>query len=69
MDTGAYYTHQGWLNPAQSHLVMDDEKDEQQYTPLDGHTRTMIWDVSDLTAPYISGNFYSEEQAIGKTRW
>lgn len=68
MVSGAYYTHQGWLNPSQSHLVMDDEKDEQQYEALNGHTRTMIWDVSDLSAPFINGNFYSEETSIGALR-
>ena len=59
------YTHQGWLNAAQSHLLLDDELDEQEYAPLQGHTRTMIWDVSLLDQPKLTGNFYSEETAIG----
>ena len=63
---GASYTHQGWLNADQSHLVLDDELDEQDYAPLDGHTRTMVWDVSKLNTPKLVSNFYSSEKSIGK---
>lgn len=45
---------------------MDDELDEQKEAALDGHTRTMIWDVSRLDMPSLIGNFYSSEQSIGK---
>lgn len=48
---------------------MDDEKDEQQYTPLDGHTRTMVWDVSSLDRPRIVSNFYSSEKAIDHNQY
>lgn len=34
---------QGWLNDAQTRLVLDDEKDEMDYHPLKGHTRTIVW--------------------------
>lgn len=44
---------------------MDDELDEQKEASLDGHTRTMIWDVSRLDMPTLIGNFYSSEQSIG----
>jgi choice-of-anchor B domain-containing protein len=66
---GSAYTHQGWLNAAQSHLMLDDELDEQQYAPLEGHTRTMIWDVSLLDQPTLTGNFYSEETAIDHNQY
>lgn len=45
---------------------MDDELDEQKEAALDGHTRTIIWDVRKLDMPTIVGNFYSSEQSIGK---
>ena len=66
---GAFYTHQGWLNAEQTHLVMDDEKDEQQYTPLEGHTRSIVWDVSKLDRPFIASNFYSTETAIDHNQY
>ena len=45
--------------------MMDDELDEQKTTSLDGHTRTMVWDVSVLDMPKLTGNFYSSERSIG----
>ena len=66
---GSEYTHQGWLNAEQSHLLLDDELDEQDYKPLEGHTRTMIWDVSLLDQPKLTGNFYSEETAIDHNQY
>lgn len=66
---GAQYTHQGWLNPEQTHLMMDDELDEQKEKSLDGHTRTMIWDVSKLDSPRLIGNFYSSEQSIDHNQY
>jgi hypothetical protein len=56
---------QGWLNAEQTHLVLDDELDEQQYSPLEGHTRTMVWDVTKLDRPTLVSNFYSSEKSIG----
>ena len=49
--SGRGYTHQGWLTDDQRYFLMDDELDEQNF----GHnTRTRIWDVRDLDAPYVS---------------
>jgi hypothetical protein len=45
--------------------MMDDELDEQKTASLDGHTRTMIWDVRKLDTPQLIGNFYSSEKSIG----
>ncbi|CAE7362793.1 100639221, partial [Symbiodinium microadriaticum] len=66
---GSQYTHQGWLNPEQTHLMLDDELDEQKTESLDGHTRTMIWDVSKLDTPKLIGNFYSSEQSIDHNQY
>jgi len=59
---GAYYTHQGWLFPDHSHLLMNDELDE-----LEGnnpHTRTMLWDVTDLRAPRLTASHWAVNQSI-----
>jgi len=59
---GYQYTHQGWLLPDKKHLLLDDELDEL-YGP-NKHTRTIAWDVTDLTAPFIASSFYNEETVI-----
>eukprot|EP00604_Paraphysomonas_vestita_P003274 CAMPEP_0174820390 /NCGR_PEP_ID=MMETSP1107-20130205/4198_1 /TAXON_ID=36770 /ORGANISM="Paraphysomonas vestita, Strain GFlagA" /LENGTH=426 /DNA_ID=CAMNT_0016035649 /DNA_START=240 /DNA_END=1520 /DNA_ORIENTATION=+ len=61
---GATYTHQGSLNPEQTHLFLNDELDEEEVSELGGHTRSMIWDVSRLDAPKLIGDFYSSETSI-----
>jgi choice-of-anchor B domain-containing protein len=62
--TGATYTHQGSLNPEMTHLFLNDELDEEEVATLEGHTRSMIWDVTRLDTPTLIGNFYSSEQSI-----
>ena len=57
----AHYTHQGWLTEDQSHLLLDDELDEL-YGPTP-YTRSLIWNVEDLTKPELVNSFYSEKQA------
>jgi len=49
------YTHQGWLTDDQRHLIMDDELDE--LNGLVDHTRTLIWDVTDLDDPVVLKEF------------
>ena len=49
------YTHQAWLTEDQRHLIMDDELDE--LNGLVDHTRTLIWDVSDLDDPVLLKEF------------
>lgn len=61
---GAHYTHQGSLDADMSHLLLNDELDEEEDSSLNGHTRSMIWDVTRLDTPTLIGNFYSEEKAI-----
>ena len=69
----AQYTHQGWLNDEQTHLLMDDELDETAAwrnpgtapKPMGtGRTRTLIWDVTNLEKPVHSGDFYHPENAV-----
>lgn len=57
-----YYTHQGWLTKDQSYLMLNDELDEQ-----DGpnqNTRTLLWDVTDLSSPRLVASHYADEQSI-----
>lgn len=56
------YTHQGSLNPAMSQLMMNDETDE--YYGLVSHTRSIIWDVQQLDAPFVISEFFSDQKAI-----
>jgi choice-of-anchor B domain-containing protein len=49
------YTHQGWLSEDQRYLYMDDELDE--LNGLVDHTRTLVWDVSDLDDPVLVKEF------------
>jgi choice-of-anchor B domain-containing protein len=48
-DTSAY-THQGWLTDDRRFFLVDDEGDEKAFRR---NTRTFVWDVSDLEAPFI----------------
>ena len=59
--TGYQYTHQGWLNEDQTHLLLDDELDELYGS--NPHTRTLIWNVKELDNPKLEDSFYSEEEA------
>ena len=51
---GSAYTHQGWLTEDQRFFLVNDEGDE---TAFKHATRTWVWDVSDLRAPFISSNY------------
>eukprot|EP01065_Artemidia_motanka_P049452 TRINITY_DN81_c0_g1_i3.p1 TRINITY_DN81_c0_g1~~TRINITY_DN81_c0_g1_i3.p1 ORF type:complete len:623 (+),score=236.24 TRINITY_DN81_c0_g1_i3:89-1870(+) len=57
-----YYTHQGWLTEDHSHLLLDDELDEQSTN--EKHTRTLQWNVVDLTDPKFIGTHISSEMSI-----
>ena len=57
----AQYTHQGWLNDAQSHLLMNDELDELR--GRSPNTRTLIWNVENLEEPILVNAFYSKKEA------
>ena len=55
------YTHQGWLTEDQSHFLLGDEGDEQNFAM---NTRTLILDVSDLDAPVLRGEHFGTTRAI-----
>jgi len=57
-----FYTHQGWLTEDQSHLLMNDELDEQSSN--EKYTRTMQWNVEDLTNPVFIGTHIATEMSI-----
>jgi choice-of-anchor B domain-containing protein len=48
------YIHQGWLTDDQRYFFQDDELDEENGV-TGGHTRTHLWDVSDLDNPVYKG--------------
>ncbi|KAG5646749.1 hypothetical protein DXG03_002431 [Asterophora parasitica] len=70
---GASYTHQGWvLDPNNQHyLVLDDELDERNKAGLaaDGFPVTYIWDISDLTAPKLTGHYKSSVKGIDHNQY
>jgi choice-of-anchor B domain-containing protein len=51
------YTHQAWLTEDQHYLYMDDELDE--LNGLVDHTRTLVWDVSDLDDPVLVKEYFN----------
>jgi choice-of-anchor B domain-containing protein len=61
------YAHQGWLSEDQKYFFMNDELDERENF-LDGNdpfpTRTLIWDVQDLDAPFLVGVHEGTENTI-----
>jgi len=60
---GVQYTHQGWLlNKEMAYLLLNDELDEMYNSRK--NTRTIVWDVSDVTEPVISSTYYNAETVI-----
>ncbi len=58
---GSSYTHQGWATEDHRYYLMDDELDEAQQ----GHnTRTYIWNIENLDAPFLIGFYDSSIAAI-----
>lgn len=69
---GSAYTHQGWLtSSSHTHLLLDDELDEesQTSTAADGHTRTYVWNVSKLTKPVQEGIYRSPVTSIDHNQY
>lgn len=63
---GSSYTHQGWLTEDQRYFLLDDEGDETTF----GHnTRTYIWDVANLDAPLLMGNYTAAVAAIDHNQY
>jgi choice-of-anchor B domain-containing protein len=58
---GRGYTHQGWLSEDHAFFLLGDEFDEI----LGGHgSRTYVWDISDLDAPRVIGDYTGTSLAI-----
>jgi choice-of-anchor B domain-containing protein len=55
------YIHQGWLTEDHRYMYVNDELDEMN--GLTDGTRTMIWDVQDLTDPVLAGTYVAEVKA------
>ncbi len=60
------YTHQGWLTEDQSHLLMDDELDERFFGL---NTRTLIWNVSNLDAPFVASVHSATTRSIDHNQY
>jgi len=67
--TGYAYTHQGWLLDGMSHLLLDDELDEMYGLTPEDKTRTMVWDISKLDDPKLTGSYYSTEPVIDHNQY
>lgn len=59
--SGVAYAHQGWLTADHNHFLLGDENDEQT---LGHNTRTYIWDVTNLQAPYVASHYTGDSPAI-----
>ncbi|NKB89974.1 MAG: choice-of-anchor B family protein [Acidobacteria bacterium] len=56
------YSHQGWLTDDHRYFYMNDEGDEG--SGLVSGTRTIIWDVTDLTDPIVVEEHISDNPAV-----
>jgi choice-of-anchor B domain-containing protein len=55
------YTHQGWFTEDQRYFIANDEGDEQSFSL---NTRTLVFDASDLDAPFFTGAYLADVRAI-----
>lgn len=60
---GARYIHQGWLTDDHRYFFQNDESDESGGV-TGGHTRTHLWDVSNLDSPVYRGYFDNTTTSI-----
>ena len=60
------YTHQCWLTEDHKYLLLGDELDEQNQGI---NTRTLIYDVQDLTNPVLIGEHFSDVAAIDHNQY
>jgi choice-of-anchor B domain-containing protein len=61
------YVHQGWLTDDHRYFVQDDELDE--YRGTKSATRTLFWDVSDLTDPVLEHEYEGPTPAIDHNQY
>lgn len=60
------YTHQVWVSESQDHAFLGDELDESQ---LGGGTKTIVFDLTDLDAPFVHDIHESELQATDHNQY
>ena len=60
------YTHQCWLTEDHKYLMLGDELDEQNQG---FNTRTLIFDVQDLTNPVLIGEHFADVAAIDHNQY
>lgn len=58
---GSGYTHQGWLTDDHAQFLLDDELDERDFG---GNSRTYIWNLGNMNAPFISGVYHGPSVSI-----
>jgi choice-of-anchor B domain-containing protein len=64
--TGHRYAHQGWLTEDHAYFLLGDELDEY----LAGKkTTTIVWDTSNLDAPYVTGTHVADSSAIDHNQY
>ncbi|PPR04323.1 hypothetical protein CVT24_013396 [Panaeolus cyanescens] len=70
---GASYTHQGWVLDVnnQDFLLMDDEYDEVDRlgAAADGRATTLIWNITSLENPILSGTYKSDVIAVDHNQY
>jgi choice-of-anchor B domain-containing protein len=57
-----YYTHQGWLTEDHKYFIANDELDENNNAY--SNTRTLIWNVEDLSNPTLENTYLGPTPAI-----
>jgi hypothetical protein len=60
--------HSAWVLPLSS-LPLHSELDEVERPELEGHTRTMLWNVEDLTAPKLVESYLNAETCMCCALW
>jgi len=63
---GSAYTHQGWLTEDHAYFLLDDELDERR---TNGVTRTFVWNMADLDAPFVAGVHDGSSTAIDHNQY
>lgn len=59
--TNKYYTHQGWFTEDKRFFIVGDEVDEEN---IGFNTRTLVFDLEDLTSPSLHYTHYGSTPAI-----
>ena len=62
------YAHQGWLTEDHAYVLMDDELDERNVAAVT-HTRTLLWDVSDLDNPAHFADYIGSATSIDHNQY